>query len=109
VAPASVGSALPSTTAETTISEPKPLGGKQEATKGQSLFGRAEKSSSSTHETPTPGTFSFGLGKGSAAAPSPLFGAPLRPVETGSPSAEPTTKKAKVPKVSPADSKAPAK
>jgi len=72
----------------------------QEATKGQTLFANAEKSSSSTHETPTPGTFSFGFGQGSAATPSPLFSTPLHPVEIGFPNAEPAIKRA-------TDSKAP--
>ncbi|KAI9465240.1 hypothetical protein BJY52DRAFT_672827 [Lactarius psammicola] len=95
-APAGVESAFSSTTAKTTISKGKLPVGTQEST--------------STHEVLAQSTFLFGIGKGSAPSPS-LFGTPplrqaLRPVETSSPSAEPATKKAKVPNVNLADNKA---
>ncbi len=99
-AQAPVDSAFSSLAAKTTISKQRPLAGKQ-VTKGQSPFASAEKPSTSTHETPTQSTYLFGFGQGSAATPSHLFGTPFRPVEIGSPNAEPAIRKATAPRVNP--------
>ena len=89
-----------------TISKQTPLAGKQ-ASKGPNLSTSAENPSTSTHETPTQNIYSFAFGKGGATTSSPSVGTPLRPVESGSPSVELATKKARTPEVNPADSKPP--
>jgi hypothetical protein len=105
-AQAAVDSAFSSLPGKITVPKQRPLAGKQ-ASKGPSLFASVEKPSTSTHETPTKNIPPFAFGQSGVGTPNPLMGTPFRPVESGSPSVEPPTNKARTPEVDPADSKAP--